>query len=203
MTTLAIIAVVLLLVFMFISITNKHNEEISDEDAMDAALYQSMHNVSGGSIKEYAILYRAQVAREKKAEKFRNQQYVQELTKEFLEDSQEYFDEQQSIFNKTYHAYLKTVQWQELKFAVYERDNYRCKQCKKSLAKMNGNVHHTTYINVYDESIDDLELVCKDCHQLIHSYYKHFFPLRKTFPLLSTQQYIEAIELSNTYIDKK
>ena len=203
MTTLAIIAVVLLLVFMFISITNKNHEEISDEDLMDAAMYQSMHNVSGGSIKEYARLYRLQVAKEKKAEKFKNKQYVQELTKEFLADSQKYFDEQQSRFNKTYHAYLKSVDWQKLKFAVYERDNYRCKQCQRSLAKMNGNVHHTTYVNVYDESLDDLELVCKDCHQLIHSYYKHFSPSRKTFPLLSSQQYIEAVELSNTYIDKK
>lgn len=191
------------IIFWFLSEYIEDVAKPTDEEIADAAIYQSMNNVSSGSIKEYARLYREQIAKEKKDEKLRSKQYVQELTKDFLKDSQEYFDEQEARFNKTYHAYLKTVQWEKLKFAVYERDNYRCRQCKKSLAKMNGNVHHTTYANVYNESIDDLALVCKDCHQLIHLYYKHFFPLKKTFPLLSTHQYIEAVELSNTYIDKK
>lgn len=114
-----------------------------------------------------------------------------------------YFNEQEERFSKTYQQYLDTIEWKTLTFQIYKRDNNRCRQCSKDLSKINGNVHHVNYDNVYMEKLEDLVLVCKNCHQLIHSYYKHFSPSRKTFPLLSTQQYIEAIELSNTYIDKK
>lgn len=189
--------IALYIIFWFLNEYIKDAGKPTDEEVADAAIYQSMHNLSGKSIREYAKLYREEIERNKKKEKH------SESTREFFEEQKKHFDEQQSRFNKTYAEYLKSTEWQKLKFDVYKRDLNRCKQCKKDLSKMNGNVHHTTYANVYNESLDDLELVCKDCHQLIHSYYKHFSPSKKTFPLLSSQQYIEAVELSNKYIDKK
>lgn len=122
-----------------------------------------------------------------------------ETTISITEEIEKYFIEQEERFSKTYKKYLDTLEWKSLTFDIYKRDNYRCRQCSKDLSKINGNVHHVHYDNVYNEKLEDLVLVCKDCHYLIHSYYNKLMPLSKRFNLLSTQQYIEAIEFSNTY----
>lgn len=99
------------------------------------------------------------------------------------------FDKQQ------YKDYLKTLQWFDLKMEVYKRDSYRCRQCHKDLSKFNGEVHHTHYDNIYNEKLEDLVLVCPECHELIHTYYSKLLPLQKNKIILSATQLIEAKEL--------
>lgn len=135
------------------------------------------------------------------------EEYLQEVRNESKEsiiksneDARKEWELDQVKKSRDYKEYLKTLEWHTLKRQVYVRDNYRCRQCSKDLSKMNGNVHHVTYDRVYNEKLDDLVLVCPDCHQLIHTYYSRLMPGTKRFNLLSKQQYIEAIELSNTLI---
>jgi predicted HNH restriction endonuclease len=114
------------------------------------------------------------------------------------EEKKAYDQEQQKLYEKKeYNKYLRTIDWNKLVFAIYERDSFRCQQCFKDLSKRNGNVHHIHYNNIYKEKLEDLVLVCPDCHQLIHYYYEHILPLAKNKNILSETQFLQAREVFN------
>lgn len=106
----------------------------------------------------------------------------------------EYVLEQEAKRNHKYQDYLKTVKWYNLCTLVYQRDNYRCQQCYKDLSKRNGNVHHISYSNIFKETVDDLVLLCPECHNMVHYYYDKRFPLSLKKPLTQTQ-YLEVKEM--------
>jgi len=64
--------------------------------------------------------------------------------------------------------YLTTAKWQDLRTKRLAIDNYTCQQCgiRKPLE-----VHHITYARLFNENIEDLVSVCRECHQLIHNKY--------------------------------
>lgn len=67
--------------------------------------------------------------------------------------------------DNTYRDYLVSKKWASLKRAVhffYEEECYICKSREKLY------VHHKTYDRLYHEDLDDLVLVCFDCHSKIH-----------------------------------
>jgi uncharacterized membrane protein YuzA (DUF378 family) len=66
-----------------------------------------------------------------------------------------------------YQQYLLTSHWKSLKERCRKRDENRCQQCGSSESL---NVHHWSYKNRGDSKreIDDLELLCKDCHEEVH-----------------------------------
>lgn len=64
-----------------------------------------------------------------------------------------------------YREYLISKKWASLKRAVhffYEDECFICRS-RKDL-----HVHHKTYERLFHEDLDDLVLVCSDCHQKIH-----------------------------------
>lgn len=71
---------------------------------------------------------------------------------------------------ETYKRYLKTHHWQQLRQQALDRANGKCEMCgyipwKKGVLQ----VHHKTYINVGNESLDDLIVVCARCHMELHN----------------------------------
>jgi hypothetical protein len=65
-----------------------------------------------------------------------------------------------------YREYLISKKWAGIKKAIhyiYEDECYICRSKDKL------HVHHKTYDRIYHEDLDDLVLVCEDCHEKIHS----------------------------------
>ena len=77
-------------------------------------------------------------------------------------------------------SYLKSDKWNTLRKAVLKRDNYTCKQC--GISQVPLEVHHVTYARFGNEWTEDLESVCRDCHQAIHNHYGYNY--RTKFNLL-------------------
>jgi 5-methylcytosine-specific restriction endonuclease McrA len=62
-------------------------------------------------------------------------------------------------------AYRASKQWKELRKLVYADRGYKCEACGGT-NKLH--VHHKTYENFGNESIDELELLCSSCHRKRH-----------------------------------
>ena len=60
-----------------------------------------------------------------------------------------------------YDRYMMSPVWTHKRFEVFRRDGYMCQICHTNQASQ---VHHKTYKNFEDESLDDLMAVCKPCH---------------------------------------
>ena len=64
-----------------------------------------------------------------------------------------------------YQEYLRSKQWKEKRALVMVRDNNTCQHCRKAIAE---EVHHLTYVNLFNEPLDDLISLCSVCHSKVH-----------------------------------
>jgi 5-methylcytosine-specific restriction endonuclease McrA len=64
-----------------------------------------------------------------------------------------------------YHWYLGSAFWRERREFILERASHICEKCGKRRAT---EVHHLTYIRVFQELPSDLVALCKPCHAEIH-----------------------------------
>lgn len=69
-----------------------------------------------------------------------------------------------SRFGK-YSTYIQSDKWKDIRSDVLERDQNLCQECKTNPAV---EVHHKTYENLFNEKMEDLVSLCKDCHSNIH-----------------------------------
>lgn len=65
----------------------------------------------------------------------------------------------------SYHEYLKSKQWQEIRRVKLRDAMYQCSKCP-STERLE--VHHKTYERLGYESMRDLEVLCHECHAEIH-----------------------------------
>lgn len=65
----------------------------------------------------------------------------------------------------SYHWYLGTAFWRERRERALEQAKYTCERCKKRRA---SEVHHVTYLRVFNEMPTDLVALCRQCHMEIH-----------------------------------
>ena len=63
-----------------------------------------------------------------------------------------------------YHWYLASPYWQVRRRAALKRANYLCQNCGQRATQ----VHHLTYLGVFDESPSDLVALCDHCHADLH-----------------------------------
>ncbi|HMF21459.1 MAG TPA: HNH endonuclease signature motif containing protein [Pseudolabrys sp.] len=72
-----------------------------------------------------------------------------------------------NAFNRisAYNWYLGSAFWRERREHILKRANYTCEKCGKRPA---AEVHHLTYIRIYQELPSDLVALCKPCHNEIH-----------------------------------
>lgn len=64
-----------------------------------------------------------------------------------------------------YELYLQSPEWGQKRLAVRERCLGVCERCR-TLPQQH--THHLTYINRYNEPLEDLQGVCRACHKFIH-----------------------------------
>lgn len=67
-----------------------------------------------------------------------------------------------------YSDFLKTPYWKAISEFKKFKSNYKCEKCDEV---KNLHCHHKTYKNHGHEldHLDDLEVVCKTCHQILHA----------------------------------
>lgn len=62
-----------------------------------------------------------------------------------------------------------TAQFRNLKEIVKERDQYKCQECDRYAQGSIGHVHHKDG-NPMNDDLENLELLCEDCHRKTESY---------------------------------
>lgn len=65
--------------------------------------------------------------------------------------------------NPEYDAYLRSARWAARRAPVLLRAGGRCERCA---AQAPLDVHHLTYDRVFREPPEDLEALCRACHEL-------------------------------------
>lgn len=76
------------------------------------------------------------------------------------------------IAKEIYKNYLSSDEWRLKKLHVMFHNGGRgCIYCG---AKKNLDVHHLTYRNIGDESLEDLIVLCRDCHKEAHANLKFY-----------------------------
>jgi len=64
--------------------------------------------------------------------------------------------------NEEYRSYLRSTQWREKRKEFLEMAGYECEECGESEGLQ---VHHLNYENLGDESEDDVQVLCRECHE--------------------------------------
>jgi len=87
-----------------------------------------------------------------------------------------------------YEEYLKTPEWAEKRANALQRADYRCQICNSPHSL---HVHHRTYENRGDEQLEDLTVLCDDCHVLYHhkdSISHHILSVQECLEHISTSE---------------
>lgn len=64
-----------------------------------------------------------------------------------------------------YDEFLKSPEWRETRRLALQRVGHRCQKCG---ATKRLQVHHLTYLRRGAEDLDDLEVLCRGCHEAEH-----------------------------------
>ena len=77
-----------------------------------------------------------------------------------------YEGDMEDVDYEKYKKYRKTKKWKTLASLVKEKAGNKCIFCKSEKKLV---AHHHNYINLYNETEDDLICVCNICHYKIHN----------------------------------
>ncbi len=69
-----------------------------------------------------------------------------------------------TINQTAYQWYLRSPAWRERRTAAFRRANGNCERCGEPATE----VHHNNYLNLFAERPNDLEALCRKCHEDIH-----------------------------------
>lgn len=64
-----------------------------------------------------------------------------------------------------YHAYIASPEWFRLRNRKVKSVGFRCEWCRQV---KNLNVHHLHYRTLGHEDLDDLQVLCRQCHKHHH-----------------------------------
>jgi hypothetical protein len=87
---------------------------------------------------------------------------------EFIAQSKaEFFDARRAKYGGylSYYEYIVSPEWRTRSIAVCTSRGSKCEVCG---SKEKIQVHHRSYERMGQETEEDLEVVCKSCHELIH-----------------------------------
>ena len=76
-----------------------------------------------------------------------------------------YEGDNEDVDYEKYKKYIRTKKWKTLASLVKEKAGNKCIFCKSEKKLV---AHHHNYINLYNETEDDLICICNTCHYKIH-----------------------------------
>ena len=65
-----------------------------------------------------------------------------------------------------YAEYLQTPAWKQKRIEKFQQVGYNCQLCNSDKKLQ---VHHKTYKNLRHEPLNDLTVLCAECHSLFHN----------------------------------
>ncbi len=84
--------------------------------------------------------------------------------------------------NQRHKDYYKTIWWKKFVKQILEPDDTVCEICgcrrwrhdRKGNKKINRvfNIHHKNYNHLFHETKDDVQVLCRRCHQMLHDILK-------------------------------
>jgi 5-methylcytosine-specific restriction endonuclease McrA len=76
-----------------------------------------------------------------------------------------YDKKRRDLFWQYHKAYMHSTRWHLLRATVLTQSNYECASCK---SKHVLQLHHRHYQTLGCESVDDVIVLCKQCHEMLH-----------------------------------
>lgn len=70
-----------------------------------------------------------------------------------------------TVKQEIYRQYLTSDAWKKKRLEALERYGCICSRC----GEHGTDVHHRTYARIGNETVNDLEVLCRDCHKAHHS----------------------------------
>lgn len=65
-----------------------------------------------------------------------------------------------------YYEYMKSIAWAQKRYEALKRAGHKCQLCGDGYAILQ--VHHNSYKNMGNEPLEDLVVLCTDCHEMFH-----------------------------------
>lgn len=90
-----------------------------------------------------------------------------------------------------YQAYLCSREWSKIRERVRSRSGGVCERC---LTNEMDHVHHLTYERKYQERMEDLQAICKPCHDFTHA--KSDFDPMRTRPVFVAGRAVRSFYLA-------
>ena len=76
-----------------------------------------------------------------------------------------FYEKQAVTGERDYSEYLRSPEWKAKRARVLQRAAGQCEGCLSAKATQ---VHHLSYIHIYDEFLWELVAICDDCHRRAH-----------------------------------
>lgn len=74
-----------------------------------------------------------------------------------------------------YTEYISSEEWIQLKVDLLQQRGCKCERCEKVFKRASKlQLHHLTYDRLFNEKPSDLQLVCRNCHMVLHGLAKDF-----------------------------
>ena len=84
-----------------------------------------------------------------------------------------------------YNEHLSSKEWAAMRRTAMRRAKYACEICgAKRISDNPLHVHHLTYERMGSEDIDDLVVLCEDCHNEVHEFVD--YAILKSRPFIGT-----------------
>lgn len=77
-----------------------------------------------------------------------------------------------------YQSYLHSEKWRELRAKKIKSCHFKCEGCGTNHGLQ---VHHLTYKRIFNERMNDLMVLCGDCHAKTHELWKKVPKMQLTF----------------------
>jgi hypothetical protein len=71
-----------------------------------------------------------------------------------------------------YRAYLSTEHWINKRLSVLKERGCKCEKC----GEYGNEIHHLSYEHLWDEPLNELQVLCRDCHEATHAALKSLYP---------------------------
>lgn len=71
------------------------------------------------------------------------------------------------MWRERYRRYLKSWAWKQKRQGAIRRAEGKCAVCEQPSKRLD--VHHVDYMRVGIERVEDLRVVCRSCHGVIHT----------------------------------
>ncbi len=79
------------------------------------------------------------------------------------------FKKQKNSRKREYEKYLTSKAWKDKRIQLFILRGKKCERCPQTKYL---HVHHKHYQNIFNEQMEDLEVLCRECHKKEHEINK-------------------------------